>query len=138
SGWKLWEKNPRGYVTVYEYDSLGRTTRIIAPDDDDDPEWIPGANTPSFRRNNPETKIEYNDTDLYSIVTDPLGNRTKYDFDSLGRLAEIIKYKKNNGQYTQAAVTRLQYDGWDNIIAITDPNGHTTNYEYDAMNRNTR
>ena len=41
SGWKLWERNPRGYVTAYEYDSLGRTTRIIAPDDDDDPEWIP-------------------------------------------------------------------------------------------------
>ena len=56
SGWKLWERNPRGYVTAYEYDSLGRTTRIIAPDDDDDPEWLPGANTPQFRQNNPEQR----------------------------------------------------------------------------------
>ena len=137
SGWKIWEQNPRGYVTEYEYDALGRTTKIIEPDDNDNPAWDPATGSqPSFRIDNPVTRIEYNDTELYSIVTDPLGNRTKYDFDRLGQMAELIKYQKDSGQYRVAAVTKLLYDGYGNITAITDPNGHMTEYTYDAMGRN--
>src|SRR5690554_2377543 len=144
TGWKIWEKNPRGYVTSYEYDRLGRTTKIVAPDDDDQTPWIPGSSVPDFRQNNPVTVIEYNDTDLYSLVTDPLQNRTKYDFDPLGRMVELIKYRKDNGGYTPAAVTKIQYDAWGNITSIIDPNGnstgpawkYTTRYEYDALGRN--
>lgn len=145
TGWKMWEKNPRGYVTSYEYDRLGRTTKITAPDDDDQISWLPGDGVPDFRQNNPVTVIEYNDTDLYSVVTDPLQNRTKYDFDQLGRMVELIKYKRDHGGYIPAAVTKIQYDAWDNIISIIDPNGnasgpawkYTTRYEYDALGRNT-
>ncbi|NLW48477.1 MAG: hypothetical protein GXY86_14235, partial [Firmicutes bacterium] len=137
SGWKLWQQNPRGYVTQYQYDKLGRTTQITAPDDDDQPGWIPEGSQPSFRNNNSVTGIEYNDRELYSIVTDPLGNRTMYDFDQLGRMVKLIKYRRDGGQYVEAAVTDLTYDAWDNITAITDPNRNTTGYSYDALGRNT-
>ncbi|MFP4662157.1 MAG: hypothetical protein ACLFPF_08200, partial [Halanaerobiales bacterium] len=86
SGWKLWEKNPRGYVTEYEYDLLGRTVKTIDPADDDQLDWRPDGSNPAFRADNPVTEIEYNDTELYSIATDAAGARTKYDFDDLGRL----------------------------------------------------
>ncbi len=144
SGWKLWEKNPRGYVTQYEYDSLGRTKKIIAPDDDDESWWTPDDGLALFRNNNPVTVNDFDDVNLDSLLTDPLGNQTKYDFDELGRLAKLIKYQRKDGQYIEAAVTTLKYDAWGNINEITDPNGngagpiwrYTTVYEYDAMGRN--
>jgi RHS repeat-associated protein len=145
TGWKQWEKNPRGYVTEYQYDALGRTTKIISPDDDDQTDWTPGGYTPTFRQNNPVTVVEYNDEELYSIITNPEGGQVKYDFDNLGRLVEEIKYSRDEyGNYQEAAVTTLDYDAWGNITAITDPNGnaegpawkYTTEYQYDAMGRN--
>jgi RHS repeat-associated protein len=135
SGWKLWQQDPRGYVTQYQYDVLGRTTGITAPDDDDQAGWIPSGSTPSFRTNNPVTAITYNDQNLYSIVTDPLGHQTKYDFDDLGKLVQLVKYHQENGQ-EKPVITTLEYDGWGNITAITDPNQHITKYQYDAMGRN--
>ena len=135
SGWKLWQQDPRGYVTQYQYDALGRTTRITAPDDDDQVGWIPSGNNPSFRTNNPVTAINYDDHELYSIVTDPLGHQTKYDFDDLGKLVQLVKYHQENGQ-EKPVITTLEYDGWGNITAITDPNQHITKYQYDAMGRN--
>jgi RHS repeat-associated protein len=137
SGWKLWQQNPRGFVTEYQYDALGRTTKIIAPDDDPGEKgWIPLGSTPAFRLNNPTTKIEYNDVELSSEVTDARGGKTKYDFDNLGKLVQLVKYQRVDGQYTVAAITDLQYDSWGNIRAIIDPNRKTTQYEYDALGRN--
>lgn len=136
TGWKAWQKNPRGYVTQYQYDALGRTTTIIAPDDNDDPTWIPNRDNPAFRSGNPTTTMQYNDTELTSLVTDPLDHKTLYGFDELGRLDRIIKYKQVNGEDAEYAVTGLSYDPWGNIISITDPNHHITQYEYDALGRN--
>ncbi|MEJ6952421.1 DUF7305 domain-containing protein, partial [Natronospora cellulosivora (SeqCode)] len=119
SGWKLWEKNPRGYVTEYEYDALGRTVRIVQPSDDDDLDWRPDGSTPAFRDDNPVTVIEYNDDQLYSIATNAAGGRTKYDFDDLGRVVEEKKYQRDDyGNYQVAALTKLKYDAWGNIIEI--------------------
>jgi RHS repeat-associated protein len=136
SGWKLWQQDPRGYVTEYRYDALGRTTQITGPDDDDPVGWIPSGGSPAFRANNPTTMISYNDTGLYSVVTDPELNQAKYQFDNLGRLEQLIKYRIVNGMYVPAATTRLTYNNWGDISAITDPNGKTTRYRYDAMGRN--
>jgi RHS repeat-associated protein len=136
SGLKLWEQDPRGYVKEYRYDALGRVTQITAPDDDDSTGWIPSGGTPGFRTNNPVTLVSYNDQQLFSIVTEPLQNKIRYNFNDLGKLAQIIKYQRVDGNYTPAAVTKLAYDNWNNLIAITDPDNNTTHYEYDAMGRN--
>ena len=128
TGWKLWQQDPRGFVTEYQYDALGRTTKITAPDDDDQVGWIPTGSAQSFRSHNPVTTIEYNDQELYSIVTDPLGNQTKYSFDNLGRLAQLVKYHRENG-IDKNVITTLDYDGWGEITAITDPNTNTTKYK---------
>jgi YD repeat-containing protein len=110
-------KTPRGYVTEYQYDALGRTTKIISPDDDDQTDWTPGSYTPTYRQNNPVTVVEYNDEELYSIVTNPEGGQVKYDFDNLGQLIEEIKYSRDEyGNYQEAAVTTLDYDAWGNWI----------------------
>lgn len=144
SGWKLWEKSPRGYVVQYEYDGLGRTIKVVGPDDDDELGWTPEDGTALFRSNNPETVNEFDDVNLDAVLYDALGNKTKYDFDVLGRLVSLVKYEREDNQYLEAAITNLTYDKWGNITEIIDPNGnavgpvwaHTTKYEYDAMGRN--
>jgi RHS repeat-associated protein len=135
TGWKLWQQDPRGYVTEYQYDALGRTTQITAPDDDDQIGWIPNGTVAAFRSNNPVTNIVYDDQQLTSLVTDPLGNQTKYCFDNLGRLSQLIKYHQENGS-AKNVITTVAYNGWGDITAITDPNNNITGYKYDAMGRN--
>jgi RHS repeat-associated protein len=146
SGWKLWQQSPNGFVTQYEYDALGRTTKIIAPDDDaGEKGWNP-AQDALDRANNPTTRIQYDDRELSSLVTDAKGAQIKYNFDKFGRLEKIARnYYDQNTKRSKQAITTLGYDAWGNITSITDPNGndqgpaykYTTWYTYDVMGRNT-
>ncbi|HOJ78308.1 MAG TPA: hypothetical protein PL158_09440, partial [Bacillota bacterium] len=148
SGWKLWDKNPRGYVIEYQYDSLGRITKIVAPDDNDQTDWIPvlGGECPAFRQDNPVTLIDYDDQELASTVTDPLGRHVIYDFNTFGQLVKIEKDQRDReGNYLEPNVTSIHYDAWGNIFKIVNPNGYTGSieratirYEYDALGRNTK
>ena len=146
SGWQVWKQDPNGYVTQYEYDALGRVTKIIAPDDDPGEKgWNPVQGSLA-RDNNPITTIVYDDKELWSLVTNAEGAQVKYNFDNLGRMVKITKwYTDPIEKKKKTAVTTMDYDAWGNIISITDPNGNdqgpdyqfTTWYTYDALGRNT-
>lgn len=84
-------------VTTYEYDVLGRLTKVTEPDG----KWISyeydGNNnrtkmtthsdgTPSF---NHVTQYEYNDRNLLSKVTDQLGGETTYTYKDNGQVDTI-------------------------------------------------
>ncbi|MBN1699678.1 MAG: hypothetical protein JW881_19335, partial [Spirochaetales bacterium] len=134
SGWLRWTRNPRGYVTEYEYDKLGRTTAIVEPDDDDAADYTPLNGRPD----NPETVLSYGDTagDLYAEVVDPEGSKTRYGFDDYGQLTGVIKYTRDEGGvYGEYSTTHLTYNRWGDIATITDPNGNTTAFGYDPMGR---
>ena len=58
--------------------------------------------------------------------TDPLGNTTRYTYDSKRNLISTIE---PNG-----ATTSHTYDAAGNLTSTTDPLGHTTNYTYNSQN----
>ncbi|RPJ06560.1 MAG: RHS repeat protein, partial [Spirochaetaceae bacterium] len=139
SGWVMWQKNARGFVTEYRYDVLGRVTTIAAPEDGDDTSWIPAAankDTP-LRTGHPATTIAYGDAqgNLFAQETDPIGARTTYEFDDFGQMTRVKRFTQTGGTYTEYSEVRLTYNRWSEIASITDPNGNVTWFVYDAMGR---
>jgi len=91
-GFLVWQTDSRGYTTYYEYDALGRVEKIVLPDDDDALSWNPAASAnPSYRTNNPERNIAYDDTSLTVTVKSNWNSSEVYTYDNLGRLEEIKK-----------------------------------------------
>ncbi len=145
---------PEGYTTSYQYDLLGRVTKIINPDssekravyDDDDnsitlydefSHYVRGI----FDGCGRVTRIEYFMNDQFYAAetytydyqnkkvthTDPLGSMYHYEYDSRGRLVEIT----NPDSTSRTA----QYDDISNTVTFSDENQHTKKMRADWKNR---
>ncbi len=150
SGWKLYEKDARGYVTEYRYDKLGRVTDTIKPGDE--PPLAPGTWN-VVHANSPWTHIAYNDSALTATVykasftsgaSNNIGKPFEvYAYDTLGQLIRIDKHNYLGVQAgalvalatPEDITTRVTYTAWGDVASMTDPNGHTTGYGYDAKGR---
>ncbi len=150
SGWKLYEKDSRGYVTEYGYDKLGRATDTIRAGEE--APLSPGSWNVTHT-NSPWDHIVYNDTALTATVykssfssganNAPGKAAEVYRYDNLGQLIQIDKFNylrvKNGALVTLAVVedskTLVTYSPWGDVASVTDPNGHTTIYGYDAKGR---
>ena len=149
---KRWEKDARGYVTEYQYDTIGREVKTVLPDDDDDPGYRPAVLSGSIeqsgsRGNNPVQQVSYYDSAKKTTVIDPLGNQTDYLYDSFEHLMEIVKFRKLLGIPYAYSRVQVSYDAQGNIASIISPEGsqnpgevekYTTNYQYDEINRLTK
>jgi RHS repeat-associated protein len=110
-------KNP----TSFEYDKLGRTTKVI---------------TPYTAGNDAETITEYkinSDTNwLETRVTDAKGKK-KYTFmDINSRIRKIHEFNAN-----EAIETKYEYNAIGEITKVTDANGNETKISYDTLGRRT-
>ncbi len=114
-----------GYETEYEYDNLDRVTKTVKPDDND----LSGGS----RDDNPVTLVHYDDINLTTTVTDPLGAKTVYSYNNLGQLVTIEK--ENRYPASETITTGLEYDGLGNISAVIDPRNNRTQYGYDGIKR---
>jgi len=101
-----------GYNTTYQYDILGRTTRMTYPNGD-------------------FTSYSYNDQSNYVEITNENGWDTVQQYDGLGRL--LSKDRRLNG--SQYSVESYAYNWMDKIATNTDPIGHTYTYQYDVLGR---
>jgi RHS repeat-associated protein len=144
SGLPRFERDGRGFITVREYDGIGRPTRTVKPADDDPPYADPLQGT-SFMADNPSIFVSYNDSAFDVTVTGQRGQVAVYDFDEAGRLLGIekrVRLMDSNGSpldtNLQVQITRAGYDGFGNVTSITDPNGNRTDYGYDVMGRLSR
>ncbi|MBE0448732.1 MAG: RHS repeat protein, partial [Actinobacteria bacterium] len=61
----------------------------------------------------------------HTDVTDPLGNKTNYEYDLAGNRT-MVKDPKNN-------TTRFTYDANNNLASVTDALGKVSRYEYDPV-----
>ncbi|MCB1131414.1 MAG: RHS repeat protein, partial [Verrucomicrobiae bacterium] len=114
--------DPRGYVSLRNFDVLGRTTRILTPGNDREPGETPDET---------EDRLTVIGHDLLESpnmpvrVTDPLGFETIYKFDAYGRLDGVLReYGENQGTPLYAG-TFLGYDDAldlvDQIISVRTP-----------------
>jgi YD repeat-containing protein len=122
TGMKVFEIDPRGFKTSYEYDKLNRITKVTLPDDDSDD------------GNNPYREYQFDDDHNLCDFYNEKGQRTRFQFDGLGRLTEIIKYTDGK-RYTVEVTTGYEYDSLGRIIKVTDPENRITGYDYDGLNR---
>lgn len=142
------------YEIEFNYDSIGRVTRIVYPDSSEieyqyedgllvevlvNGEPIAVVNSYSkFRRPNITSfadgttkKVDYDDLGRISSIewsndVNDWYRYLSYDFDGLGR---VIKLYFNNG--TGDSVTRYEYDGYGRLVKVYD-NGNVRKYKYDA------
>jgi RHS repeat-associated protein len=81
-------------------------------------------------------------------MTDPLDKMTRYSYDPVGNLLQVLDRSSNPTTYTydadnrrttitdaQPATTTFAYDGVGNLLSLTDANGHITGFGYDQVNR---
>ncbi|MHA6890516.1 RHS repeat-associated core domain-containing protein [Ralstonia pseudosolanacearum] len=106
--------DPRGLVTTFTYDALGRSIQVQMP-----PATAGGlASTATFA---------YDGQDRVSQVTDPRNLVTAYTVDGLGNATQQ--------QSPDTGLAKATYDAAGNLTRLTDARGKSTAYTYDALNR---
>jgi RHS repeat-associated protein len=99
---------PSGAVSNYTYDSQNR---VLTQDDGN------GVNTITFTRNTNST-----------VLTDILGDQTKYDYTTKRGFSVITKITDPANK-----VTTFSYDSNLNLASATDSLGHIYAYTYDSL-----
>jgi RHS repeat-associated protein len=118
-----------GRVTAYEYDTLGRLTRVTqarGTPDEGVRQFEYDANTVAGQAGN------------MTAVIDENGNRTEYQYDKLNRLVRTAEADPDGPGPLTSPVTAYTYDPAGNLETMLDAQGNLTRYQYDSRNRLTR
>lgn len=144
---------PDGSVkwTQYSYDAIGRMTQIIKPDNTNLSNTYYGWTTTVTDENGHQkefvkdaydrlvsvkeknagdeyiTNYGYNALDALILITDHLGNKFQFEYDSLKRRTKMDD--------PDLGVWLYDYDNNSNLIKSTNGNGKIINYTYDELNR---
>ncbi|MGW4465963.1 polymorphic toxin-type HINT domain-containing protein [Micromonospora sp. NPDC004704] len=116
------ETDPRGSITRYGYDQLGRMTVRDEP-----------------VRTNTERAVwryEYTRTGEVLSVTDPTGGRTESTYDDLDRQLTATQVERR--PTLDRMTTRYAYDDSGNLTEVTSPTGTKSLFGYDAVGGLTR
>ncbi|MGP3913445.1 LamG-like jellyroll fold domain-containing protein [Nonomuraea sp. 10N515B] len=108
--------DPRGHVTAFEYDQLGRQVRVTdpAPDGQSAGTWI--------------TEYDMAGEKLASV--DPTGARTQATYDDLGRQITATEIERKPA--TAAHTTTMEYDDAGRLIKQTAPGSKVTSFTVNA------
>ncbi|MBF0103151.1 MAG: RHS repeat protein, partial [Desulfobacterales bacterium] len=108
-GWLKTTQDPRGNITEFEYDDLGRVTKVI------------DANNKKI------TEVKYDSNGNIIEVLDPKTNKTSYQYDALNRLVKRTDLDGKSWLYN--------YDGNGNLVYYENPGTYAMSYEYYPLNR---
>jgi RHS repeat-associated protein len=129
------QKDRLGNVTKHTYDTRGNrlTTQVGLVDN--------GAGGENATPETATTTYEYYPTGhahqyLLKSLTDPLGNKTDYEYNTNHRLSKIISPPDTTGG--ARAETEYLYDTAGRVSTIITPGGWSVAYTYDARNRVTK
>jgi YD repeat-containing protein len=113
--------DPLGRVTTYEYDLLDRPLRVTAPDPDG-----AGVENPLAA---PVVFMAYDAVGRTLGERDPLGNLTRYQYDTRHRLTSVFE--------PLAARTEYVFDAASQLVGVRDAEGRLTQYGFDDAGRMT-
>lgn len=121
----LTEKNARGYITTYVYDSIGRPITVSQP----------LVAKPGLNAATPVTRYAYNSRGQVAQVIDPENRLTvnTYDVASGNLLSTVV----DSGSGRLNLTTSNLYDGVGNLTRTVDPSGAYITYTYDSARRRT-
>jgi len=143
--------DPKGNVTIKEYDKAGRLAKVSANSKDTTYEYYDNGAAKSITRSSGvKTSFTYTKTDrletLKTTKNDALVEEFSYKYDFNGNMTEKID-RKGTTSYNYDALNRLEkvtetgnkitsytYDKAGNRLTQT-ANGKTTTYTYDNRNR---
>ncbi|MFG1956574.1 RHS repeat-associated core domain-containing protein [Nonomuraea sp. NPDC049028] len=108
--------DPRGYVTTFEYDKLGRQVRITDP--------APDGQTPG------RSIIEYYMDGAKRATVDPTGARSEATYDGLGR--QVTQTQIERKPAAAAYTTNLTYNQAGFLIKTVAPGNKTIDYSPNA------
>jgi RHS repeat-associated protein len=156
--------DPLGRVTDYDYDSIGRLTKLTeaagtAISTVETYEYdLYGNMTARIDTRGNRSTMEYDVMNRMTRMTTPdpdgdgplTASSTTLEYDAMGQLIRTVDARNSETRMTYDAMgrvltqtndasktTRNQYDLAGNLIAVTDPNGNTTRYKYDVRKRMT-
>lgn len=140
-------------ITSYEYDAVGRLTKIIEPGDTPaeraETEFVYDLNdnlievedaldksatfyfdandnlTSSTTRRGNIWRTAYNEHDMPEVKTDPLNNTIQYVYDELDRVSQMIDQRGKIWQFS--------YDAEGHLLTSTDPTSSTLTRSYDPV-----
>ncbi|TMI14162.1 DUF2380 domain-containing protein [Candidatus Bathyarchaeota archaeon] len=112
TGTMLSSLDPKGYNTAYQYDILGRTTRVTLSTND-------------------YTVYTYNDNANFVDVTNENGWKTREVYDGLARVT-VTDHFLNGVSYSNET---FQYDSQNNVLTRTDATGNIYRFQYDGLGR---
>lgn len=104
-----------GRTYQYQYDKLGRLTKLVNPDQS-------------------TQQLNYDDVNNIVTATNEMGYKTRNLYDRLGRLVKVQTYK--NG--TWLTQEEKNYDELSRVSWSKDVSGDATSYQYDVLDRATR
>ncbi len=124
---------PNNQVTRTEYDPAGRLLRLIQNYQNGIHEGGEAADRDVI------TTYEYDSASRLLSVIDPLGRKTRYEYDTLNRVRRVI-LNYQDGVYSagvpdQDLITTYSYDAVGNLKSVTNNAGETTTFDYDELNR---
>ncbi|MHC1763419.1 MAG: RHS repeat-associated core domain-containing protein [Verrucomicrobiia bacterium] len=120
--------NPDGTFRLYEYNSLGQTTKEINELGYETVSTYDGVGRLLSVRDAEGNTSSYTYAGALKISeTDPLGRTTYYGYDAKNRQVAITN--------DMGGVVRFEYDNGTNRTAVIDPVGNRTQFVYDGVNR---
>jgi RHS repeat-associated protein len=104
------KEDPEGHIYSFEYDSIGRSKKLINPDS-------------TYR------EICHNDVTNTVSVIDENQHKKEYHYDWVGNLLWVKEYTDS----VNYSLTQYTYDSAGQLTSFTDANGYTTHYSYDLF-----
>ena len=129
--------DPNGNLTQYSYTNLEPLpSTVLLPDGTTVHYTYDNAGRCISKRNSfGKTCYTYTHMDNLSSITDPLGNKTIWEFDSKEQLVRFLSPEQQDFSHNPQAGTRFQYDVKGNLIAILQPTGDTYAFLRDSYGR---
>jgi RHS repeat-associated protein len=123
---------PKGTTTAFEYDELGKLTKVTQP-----AVLVHGSGGGAPTLQAPVTTYSYDENRNRVLQTDANLHSVKMEYDELNRLKKTIQDPRTpeNPTGLNLVIETIQFDENGNPLVVRDPKGQTITSTFDELNR---